>query len=127
MHVAYVAAPCHASERLVVKHHRLPVCTRPHVKLDSPRARRPSAFERFDRVLRRPPVPPATAVPNDKGRRRPDGQAANSSAMDRAKAFASSTRSAGNEIAPTTGCPPPPWRSQMAATLCRRGTGDHGL
>src|SRR5260370_19499498 len=115
MQPAIIQPPCLAAEALALTDTTLN------------RARRSSAFECFDGVLGRPPLPSPTAVPNDEGRRRPDTQAASSSAMERAKAFASSTRSAGREIAPTTGCPPPPWRSQMAAILCRRGTRDHGL
>ena len=58
---------------------------------------------------------------------RPDAHAASSSAIERASARASLDLSAASEMAPTTGCPPPPCRSQMAAMLCVRGTGDHGL
>src|SRR6185369_5171497 len=51
----------------------------------------------------------------------------NSATISRTAWRASSTSSGLNETAPTTACPPPPYRSQSFAMLCVRGTGAHGF
>src|SRR5579875_1538289 len=50
-----------------------------------------------------------------------------SSAISRAALRASSTAPIGKLMAPTLGCPPPPYRSQMLARLNFTGRGDQGL
>ena len=90
------------------------------VELDAGRALVERALEGGERVLRGPARAATAAVTED-------DQVASSSAMDRASSVARSTSAAVSEIAPTTGWPPPPWRSQICAMLCVRATGDHGL
>src|SRR6185503_10717525 len=51
----------------------------------------------------------------------------NSETISRTAWRASSTSSGLNDTAPTTACPPPPYRSQIFAMLCVRGTGAHGF
>ena len=50
-----------------------------------------------------------------------------SAAISRAMRRASSTRSGASETAPTTGWPPPPYRSHSFEMSCARGGRAHGF
>ena len=124
VHGANVRAARRMSERRVVEDDRDAVRREPHVELDPVRAFADRALERLEGVLGRPPVAaPTPMTENDDGaeRARVVGairrQTESSSAISFVSFRARSAWSAGREIAPTTGCPPPPKRSQMAAIL----------
>jgi hypothetical protein len=76
----------------------------PYVELDAVSAFTDRALERLERVLRGPPLAtPPTMTENDD-----EAQTASSSAISFVSFRARSAWSAGSEMAPTTGCPPPP-------------------
>jgi hypothetical protein len=122
-HAARIAPVSHPRQRVIVEDDDAPAGARAHVELDRAGSLGPRLLERSERVLGRPAVASPAAVADDERRRRPRARRArsrhtcSSSAIERARARASTILSAGRDTAPTTGCPPPPYRSQMAAML----------
>src|SRR5262249_45601229 len=108
--LARLLAARHSPEIDVVEDDGLARGARPDVELERLRAQLDRAREGLERVLGRPALAPAAAVPHDDraALARESGHRASSSAMSLASWRASSTLSAASEIAPTTGWPPPP-------------------
>ena len=124
---AKVRAARRTRERRVVEDDRDAVRRETYVELHAVRAFVDRTRERLERVLRGPPLAAtATMTENDDGAQAVcltrheltmGAQTASSSAISFISFRAPCAWSAGSEIAPTTGCPPPPCRSQMAAML----------
>jgi hypothetical protein len=101
---SHVGAARRSLERRVVEDDRDAVRRETHVELDAVGALVDRAHKGLERVLRRPALT-ATApmTENDDS-----AQVASSSAISFISLRARSIWSAGSEMAPTTGCPPPP-------------------
>src|SRR5262249_38103405 len=109
-HLARLLTARHPSEVRVVEDNRLARRARPHVELDRLRAFFDRARERLEGVLSGPPLPSPAAMPdNDRAAfSRERAHVVSSSAICFARARVSSILSTCVEMAPTTGCPPPP-------------------
>ena len=127
---ARIAAACHARERVVVEDDDPAAGARSHVELDRAGSLR-ARLTRTPRACSRAAIPPlARRDDRRRGATPPRRSRSPLRALRRSSAPAPApppTLSAGSEMAPTTGCPPPPYRSQMAAMLWRRGTGRPGV
>src|SRR6185312_11967049 len=104
----------------IVEDDDLAACAEAHVELDGVGALGERALERRERVLGGPGVTSPAAVSDDDEAAsledaHADFGALSSSATSAAICFARATSAAGKLIAPTTGWPPPPKRSQIDA------------